>query len=182
RFRDQLQFVEADIYQYIERRLSPRLRRRVDAADVLQETLLIACRAFADFERRRPMPFRTWMLKTAQQQLVQVRRYHLQSQRRSIGREVGDDHSTALLHASLALSASTPSRNLMRAEAQQSVVAALNRLAEIDREILFMREFEKRPYEEIADICEIDAAAARKRFGRALLRLRLELKAAGLLE
>jgi RNA polymerase sigma-70 factor (ECF subfamily) len=45
------------------------------------------------------------------------------------------------------------------------------RLEDIDREILLMRNFEELSYQEIACILDIDAAAARKRHGRALIRL-----------
>jgi DNA-directed RNA polymerase specialized sigma24 family protein len=52
----------------------------------------------------------------------------------------------------------------------------------MDREVLFMRNFEELPYEEIADILAIDAAAARKRHGRALVRFHELLIAHGITE
>jgi DNA-directed RNA polymerase specialized sigma24 family protein len=54
--------------------------------------------------------------------------------------------------------------------------------AEADREILLMRHMEELPYAEIACLLDIEADAARKRYGRALLRLRKVLKEHGLLE
>ena len=59
---------------------------------------------------------------------------------------------------------------------------AIAELGEIDREILMMRSFEGRSYDEIACILEIEPAAARKRYGRALLRLRKTLNDRGLFE
>ena len=59
---------------------------------------------------------------------------------------------------------------------------ALAQLAEADREILFMRDFEGLSYEEFGWALAIDPAAARKRYGRALLRLQKLLADSGLLE
>src|SRR5205823_4225674 len=56
------------------------------------------------------------------------------------------------------------------------------RLPEADREILFMRTVEELSYPEAAHILGIDPAAARKRHGRALLRLHKLLADGGLTE
>jgi DNA-directed RNA polymerase specialized sigma24 family protein len=45
-----------------------------------------------------------------------------------------------------------------------------------------MRDFEGLSYQEVACLLDIDPAAARKRYGRALLRLRKLLLESGLLE
>ncbi len=52
------------------------------------------------------------------------------------------------------------------------VQQALSALSEQDREVLLMRHVEELPYSTVARILDIDPAAARKRYGRALLRLR----------
>jgi DNA-directed RNA polymerase specialized sigma24 family protein len=59
---------------------------------------------------------------------------------------------------------------------------ALGRLSETDREILLMRNIEELPYEEIGCLLDLSAAAARKRYGRALLRWQKILFEEGLLE
>jgi RNA polymerase sigma-70 factor (ECF subfamily) len=67
-------------------------------------------------------------------------------------------------------------------ELAQRVRIALGNLPEIDREILLMRTFESLSYDEIACILGIEATAARKRHGRALLRLHRLLAADGITE
>jgi len=57
----------------------------------------------------------------------------------------------------------------------------LAELSETDREVLLMRNVDDLPYQEIGCILDLDPAAARKRYGRALLRLRERLLDAGLL-
>ena len=59
---------------------------------------------------------------------------------------------------------------------------AVAQLGDADREVLLMRHAEELPYEEIACLLEIEPAAARKRYGRALLRLQNILTEHGLLE
>ena len=64
----------------------------------------------------------------------------------------------------------------------EQVRRALNQLTDMDREMLLMRSYEMLSYEAIARILDIEPAAARKRYGRALLRLHRLLKADGVTE
>ena len=65
-------------------RIDPRLRTRLDPSDIVQETQMVAFRRFDDFLARRPMSFRLWLRKTAQQQLCDAQRRHLERHRRSL--------------------------------------------------------------------------------------------------
>lgn len=67
-------------------------------------------------------------------------------------------------------------------ELADRVSRAVARLADNDREILLLRHAEDLPFEEIACLLDIEPAAARKRFGRALIRLQKVLRDEGLLE
>jgi RNA polymerase sigma factor (sigma-70 family) len=69
-------------------------------------------------------------------------------------------------------------RSASRDEASR-LHAVLGRLPDRDRAILGMRTFEGLSYEEAACRLGIEPAAARKRYGRALLRLRASLLAEG---
>jgi RNA polymerase sigma factor (sigma-70 family) len=64
----------------------------------------------------------------------------------------------------------------------ERVAQAVAQLSEADREVLLMRHAEDMPYEEIACLLDIEPAAARKRYGRALIRLQRVLAEHGLLE
>jgi len=76
----------------------------------------------------------------------------------------------------------SPSQQLAAREFAGRVSRAIAQLAEADREILLMRHAEELPYEEIACLLEIELATARKRYGRALIRLQKVLSDHGLLE
>lgn len=72
----------------ISLRMDTRLRGRLDASDVVQETQLEAFKRLPDYLERRPMPFRLWLRKTAQERLLMLRRRHLGAARRAVTSEV----------------------------------------------------------------------------------------------
>src|SRR5260221_11793359 len=55
-------------------RMDARLQTRLDPSDIVQETQMVAFRRFRDYLIRRPMPFRLWIRKTAQQQVCDAQR------------------------------------------------------------------------------------------------------------
>jgi RNA polymerase sigma-70 factor, ECF subfamily len=172
-----------ELRQFVELRMDPKLRGRVDPSDVVQETQLEAFRRLPDFLERQPMPFHVWLRKTAYERLIMARRQHVQAAQRAVGREVPlPDRSSLLFAERLWPRGSTPSRRLGRRELARRVHQVLAQLPDADREILVMRNLEERSYPEIACILDIDPAAARKRYGRALLRLHTLLAQDGLTE
>ena len=98
---------------------------------------------------------------------------------RALGREVRLTAEGLPLVQQLLGGESTPSQKLERWEVAQRIHAALDELSEADQEILLLRNFEGLSYEEIALLLGIAPAAARKRQGRALLRLHGRLFGAG---
>jgi RNA polymerase sigma-70 factor (ECF subfamily) len=167
---------------FVEARVGPRLAARVDASDVVQEAQLEVTRRMADFLERRPMPFRLWVRRTAYERLLDLRRHHTRA-RRSVEREAAlPDQSSLVLARPLLAAAPSPSQQLEARELAERVGRAVSRLSEADREVLLMRHGEGLRFEEIACLLDIESAAARKRFGRALLRLQESLSNQGLLE
>jgi RNA polymerase sigma-70 factor (ECF subfamily) len=171
----------AELRRVVALRLDRRLRARVDPSDVVQEAQFEAFRRLRDYLERRPMPFRLWLRKTAQQRLQLLKRDHLGTARRAIDRQVRlPDRSSLLLARRLLASGETPSEQLDRRELEARVQRGVAQMAEADREILLMRVLEELSYEEIGCLLDINAAAARKRHGRALLRLHRILSDQGL--
>jgi RNA polymerase sigma-70 factor (ECF subfamily) len=100
-----------------------------------------------------------------------------------MGREVAlPERSSLVLARQLLASGSTPSQRLDQEELGRRVRHAVSQLPEMDREVLLMRTFEGLSFEEVAWMLKIDPAAARKRHGRALLRLGNILSELGLKE
>jgi RNA polymerase sigma-70 factor (ECF subfamily) len=118
------------------------------------------------------MPFRVWLRKTALERLLSLREKHLQAGRRALGRDVPiPGRSSIVLAQQLLSSQLSPSEQLLRGERIRAVRRAIAELSESDRDILLMRNVEGLSYEEVAYSLDIQPAAARKRYGRALIRL-----------
>jgi RNA polymerase sigma-70 factor (ECF subfamily) len=172
-----------DLQTFVDFHLEARLRARVDPSDVVQEAQLEMVRRMDDFLERRPMPFHLWVRKTAYERLLNLRRAHRTRARRSVDREVPlPDRSSLLLAGPLMNRGASPSKHAEARERAERISLAVADLAEADREILLMRHAEDLSYEEIACLLEIESATARKRYGRALIRLQKTLSDHGLLE
>jgi RNA polymerase sigma-70 factor (ECF subfamily) len=171
------------MHDFVAFHLDPRLRARVDPSDVVQEAQLEVVRRMDDFLANRPMPFRLWLRKKTYERLLNLRRDHLTRARRSVSREMAwPDRSSFLLARPLLAGEPSPSKQLEARELAQKLSRAVARLAESDREILVMRHAEDLPFQEIACLLGVEPAAARKRFGRVLIRLQKILIEEGLLE
>jgi RNA polymerase sigma-70 factor, ECF subfamily len=170
-----------DLCQFVELRLEPKLRPRVDPSDVVQETRLEVFQRLADYLERRPMPFRLWLRKTAYERLDKIRQRHFATSRRTVEREVPlPDQSSLLLARKILAEGSAPSQQLSRKELVPRLRRALAQLPEADREVLLLRTVEGLSYQEVGYLLGIEPAAARKRPARALVRLHRILFAGGL--
>jgi RNA polymerase sigma-70 factor (ECF subfamily) len=125
----------ARLRAFVELRLDPHLRARLDASDVVQEANLEATRRLPDFLRRRPMPFRLWVRKTAHERQLMLRRRYLGAKWRADRRGVQppDASSQALANLQLARG-SWPSDHLDKKDLAQRVQQALASLTETARE------------------------------------------------
>ena len=159
----------AYLRRVIELRMEDALRVRVDPSDIVQETQLVASRRIQDFLKRRPTSFRIWLRRKALERLVEARRRHL-AQKRSIEREVPLSSLSSMAVAQH-LSALGPGSALQQKELAQHVSEVLESLGETDREVLLLRHGEQLTNHEVAEVLEIDPAAASKRYGRAVRRL-----------
>lgn len=173
----------AYLRQMVELRLDPKLRRRVDPSDIVQEAQIEATRRMDAYLARPPMTFRLWLRQIAYDRLLMARRKHVEANRRAVTRELPlPDRSTVQLGRRLLADATTPSQHVAQGELGRRVRQALSQLAEGDREILLMRNFEGLTNQQSAQVLGIDPSAANKRYGRALLRLRSVLLHGGLTE
>ena len=159
-------------------RLDHRLQGRVDPSDVLQEAYLEAMDRLPQYLQERPMPLFLWLRFLTAQRLQILHRRHLRTKSREAGREVSLSHKPLPAVSSEALAArligrdSTPSEAAMRAETRAQLLAALDSLTPIDREILAMRHFEQLTNAETAQVLGLRESTASQRYARALLRLK----------
>jgi RNA polymerase sigma-70 factor (ECF subfamily) len=162
-------------------RFDPALRGRLDPSDVVQDTQMEAFRRLPEYLQRQPMPFHLWLRKMAYERLIMMRRKHLGASCRAVGSELPlPEQSSVMLAKNLLANEKSPSQQVETAELAQRVRLALAQLPDTDREILLMRTFEMLSYDDIACVLDIESATARKRYGRALLRLHGLLVAEGI--
>ncbi len=168
----------ARLRRMVQLRLSPALRGRVDASDVIQESYLEAVRRLADYLKNPSMPFFIWLRFLVQQQLIDMHRHHADVQGRDPRREVAlydgriPEASTEMLASQLLGHFTTPTEALARAEMQMRLQQGLDALEPQEREILALRHFEQLSSSEAARELGISEAAAAKRYLRALKRLK----------
>lgn len=171
----------AALCRFVDQRLDNRIRGRVDASDIVQDALVEAVRRIDQFLSLRPMPFSLWLRKTTYERLLDQYRFHFGADRRSVERELLlSDNSSLTMAEALATNVPTPSTLAGNKELVEVVRQALSELEPSDREIVLMRSLEQLSYDEISQLLEIGVDAARKRHGRALLRLHSVLKRHGL--
>jgi RNA polymerase sigma-70 factor, ECF subfamily len=163
--------------QMVVARFDQRLSARVDPSDVLQDGLADAGRRLPDFLRDRPMPFFCWLRRLVLQRLGAWRRFHLESQSRSVARDgarfcfsIDGSHEPAFDR--LAGSDISPSDALIRDEERARMRWALASLDEADRQVLMLRYEDKFSFTEIAVKLGAKLSAVKMRHLRALERLR----------
>jgi RNA polymerase sigma-70 factor (ECF subfamily) len=173
----------AYLQRFVELRLDPRLRTRLDPADAVQEAQMQAVRQLPRYLVQQPLPFRLWLRQLAQDRLLNLRRDHIGTARRSVVREVALPEGSAAEFASqLRKSGSSPSQLLSRQELAQRVRDAMALLSEPDQEVLLLRHFEGLSNPEVAALLDLTPGAVSKRYGRAVLRLHHLLVESGLTE
>lgn len=157
-------------------RLDGRVSARVDASDIVQDTLAEASRRLDDYLRDPPMPFLDWLRLLAGQRVAKAHRSHLGSQRRSVARETRpagarDDLSDAMARV-LTTDDTSPSNRMVRQEQLERTRAAMDGLSPHDREVLTLRYIDQCSPAEIAPVLGLTEAGVKSRLLRALLRVR----------
>lgn len=164
------------IHRMAHVRLNPQLRGRLDASDIVQETYLEANRTLEQFLGQSELPLKLWLRKLASQKIIQAHRVHCEAQVRSVKREqslelAGPAIGSDAIAWQLSGEWTSPSEILQRKENRQRLHEALDRMEEIDREVLTLRHFEQLTSRETAEILGMSRDAIKKRYVRALEKL-----------
>jgi RNA polymerase sigma-70 factor (ECF subfamily) len=109
-----------------------------------------------------------------------VCRDHWRSAANRMSRRSASIEDTPGLSERLTTGIADPERDAIMAERERLVREAVLELREPFREVVVLREYDGRSYEEIAEIVGLNEAAVRKRYSRALSELGHALKKKGL--
>ena len=160
------------------KQLGGRLRRRVSPSDLVQETMLDACRHFGRFRGSHAKELLSWLRTILARRLADEFRHHKAEKRdyrkeRSL--EATVERSILDLDRDLAQSTLGVASKVSAAEQSVLLAAAIERLSPDYREVILLREVEKLSFADVARHLERSPGATRMLWVRALERLRKEL-------
>ncbi|MBI3406981.1 MAG: sigma-70 family RNA polymerase sigma factor [Planctomycetes bacterium] len=165
----------------VQLRMDQKLRARIDPSDVVQEAQLEAAQRIEDYLGREPMPFHIWLRKTAYENLLRLRRQHVEAECRSVEKQIAlPDNSSAMLALKILSREPNPGNQAVEQELARRLRHAIAQLPEVDAEIVLMRNLEGLTNLETAQVLDLEPAATSKRYGRAILKLRQLLFEGGL--
>ena len=155
--------------------LSPALRAKVGASDLVQETLLHFQEKFPRFDGASEEELLTWLRRILYYRALQVARRYGGTQARDVRRELSLSELALAGTPGVIDEAPTPFTTLLAKEQVNRLQAALASLAEDSRHVIQLRNLERRSFQEIGERFGCSTDAARKRWVRAVEQLRAQL-------
>lgn len=152
------------------------LRTRVDSSDLVQETLLEACRDFQQFVGTTERQLTSWLRQILVRNIANEAKRHRALKRDSRRECELLDRSSVQLEQLLVANVSSPSAQVARRELSVILADGLATLPDDHRDVLVMRHLEELPFDEIAVRMERSSDAVRQLWVRALRHLREELE------
>ncbi|MGO9112124.1 MAG: sigma-70 family RNA polymerase sigma factor [Thermoguttaceae bacterium] len=158
--------------------LGDQLRAKLDASDVVQQTLLEAHRKRAQFRGQSAAEMAAWLRQMLAWNLADAIRAQGRAKRdvaRERSLEAGLEASSARLASWLAAEQSTPSQQAQRHEEVLGLAEALAKLPEAQREALVLRHCQGLPLAAISQYLGRSTAAVAGLLKRGLRELRAQL-------
>ncbi len=159
------------------RELSPRVRVKEAASDVVQETCVDAQQNLLAFAGETRQELLAWLRRILLHHVAEAHRRYTGTQKRDLAAELvrieasGDGWQ---MHA--ARQVASPSTSAMAREKREQILQIMDSLGEDDRQVILLHHRRKLPFSEIAKEMGRSEAAVRKLWTRAVRRL--EAKAA----
>jgi RNA polymerase sigma-70 factor (ECF subfamily) len=160
------------------RSLDRDLRVKMGASDLVQDTLLAAQRGFVRFEGSTDRELRLWLRRILLNRICSAQRTYFRTAKRQVSRErpLSGQADSDVLQQPLIDPELTPRCRALADEQSQQIERELSRLPAHYRAVIELRCFERRSFIETGRILQISTDAARKRWCRAIERLRQQLE------
>jgi len=150
-----------------QQHLSAALRSRLDADDVVQETLIEACRDFPHFQGKTEQSLFAWLRQILHNNLSNEHCRHIAIMR-SVRSEVSLNKEVLnQLDDTAPSDGKSPAKQVQIQEQSEAVEQALQQLPEHYRRVLLLRIWEELTFTQIGERLHCSAEAARKLWGRA---------------
>lgn len=152
----------------VRQRLGGKLRQKAESGDVVQDAMLRFLKDGPRLKIRDETHFRRLMTRLVEN-VICDQHDRFTAKRRSMDRE----QSLENLPPNLKLKnpALTPSSIAGRHELEDQLQLAMALLSEEDRSVIRLRKWERKSFQEIAEVLDISPSAADTRFRRAMARL-----------
>lgn len=157
--------------------LDQRLRRKAGDSDLVQQTLLEAGQAIANFDGDSMDALAAWLKKILLNNIANLRRAYL-TDKRNIFREVvfSGDSSSGLKLDSMAVSRPEAESSLESQEQRQIMTAAFAALAVEYQQVIRLRSEENLTFAEIGTLMNRSADATRKLWARGVEAFKAEIE------
>lgn len=155
------------------------LRAKVDASDLVQQTMLEAHRDFARFTGATDQEWLAWLRRILNHNAADfVRRYKATAKRsskreRSLASPAVGDQSTYLFEPAAKID--SPSQQMIRADRQLALADALAQLPADYQEVVLLRNVQRLPFNEVAERMGRSRPATQMLWMRALKKLEEQL-------
>jgi RNA polymerase sigma-70 factor, ECF subfamily len=153
-----------------------RLQRKVEEADLVQETFLEAHRAFPRFRGASEGELVHWLRQILAARIAMLVRHYFGTQRRNadLERELAHDldASSRLMAEAFVASGTSPSLGAARNEQAVLLADALTKLSDDYRQVISLRHLEGQTFPEVARQMGRSVDAVEKLWARALVQLR----------
>ncbi len=155
------------------------LRRKVDASDLVQETMLEACRDLERFEGHTEKEWLAWLRKILAHNAADFVRRYRGTEKRAAGREVPfRDPADSLSPGAPEPAApqATPSQEFLQLDTELRVTAALAELPPDYQEVIVLRNLQRLPFGEVAQRMSRSRPAVQMLWMRAIRKLQEALE------
>ncbi len=165
------------------RNLGDDVRAKLGASDVVQETFVQAHQIFDRFQGRTEEELLAWLACILGNKLSHMTRLYHQTKKRDVHREVfwDDVNSESRSPKHQEMSANSASQVAIRTEDALRLQRAMANLSAKQRQVISLRNWEGRSFEQVATQMNCTYEAARKLWARAVVELQRQL-ASGLHE
>ncbi len=152
---------------FVNAKLPSQLRRHLGASDIVQSVLFIVSRRHATFRGDSEEAFRAWILQIARHKIIDgIRRFRSRSNRPP--GDVAPPHSAAT-------DEETPSVRLSLEEDARALIAAVDELPSLEREIVTLRYAQNLTFEQIGAQLHLPVSTCRHHWLKGCEDLRMRL-------
>ncbi len=145
------------------------LQNKMDASDIVQQSLMEAHQGFSRFRGQSEHEIRAWLVRLVRHNLIDARRRFVETDKRNVSRELSA-HTRALPGPD-----KTPSSLVSRKEQDEELMRAVTLLPARNQQILELRHRQGLSHAEIAEELGMTEMAARQLWSRTVDQLRNQL-------